>query len=107
MSVCSEQLFALSRGVRLAQVLAHQPGHLEHGDFILSEDGFELGVSQDVSLVLRILQVIGLDVLPHELYHFRAGLRCCADHSGQLGAGSEGTVECCLLLGSGHLRLIV
>ena len=95
----------MPRGLQLAQVLAHQPGHLEHGDFILSEDGLELGVRQDVSLVLRVLQVVGLDVLLHELHNFGAWLRRCTDHSGQLGAGSEGTVECGVLLGSGHLRL--
>lgn len=95
------------RALQLAQVLTHQPGHLEHGDFILSEDGLELGVRQDISLVLRVLQVIGLDVFPHELHNFGAGLRRCTDYSGQLGAGSEGTVECGWLLGSGHLRFII
>ena len=64
----------MPRGLQLAQVLAHQPGHLEHGDFILSEDGLELGVRQDVSLVLRVLQVVGLE---HGVLEQRAG----SDHA--------------------------
>jgi isocitrate dehydrogenase len=63
------------------------------------------GFGQDVALVGWVLQVVGLDVFPHELDHFGAGLRRCTDHSGQLGAGGQGTGKRGGLLGSGHLRL--
>lgn len=38
--------------------------HLEHGDLGLLEYGVHLGVANNLALVLRILQIIGLDVFP-------------------------------------------
>ena len=38
--------------------------HLEHGYLLLLEEWHELVVSKNVALVLRILQIMLLDVLP-------------------------------------------
>src|SRR5947209_980110 len=38
--------------------------HLEHRHFLFAEDGFELVVGQDLAPVLRILQIVLLDVNP-------------------------------------------
>ena len=37
--------------------------HLEHDHLVLAEDALELVVGQDLAAVLRVLQVVGLDVL--------------------------------------------
>jgi hypothetical protein len=38
--------------------------HLEHGHLVLAEDALELVVGQDLTAVLGVLQVVGLDVTP-------------------------------------------
>jgi hypothetical protein len=44
----------------LGQVLVH----LEHRDLLLAEHRFQLVVRQDLAPVLRVLQVMLLDVVP-------------------------------------------
>ena len=43
--------------------------HFEHGHLVLAEDLPELVVGQDFAAVLRVLQVVRADVLPH-LAHY-------------------------------------
>src|SRR4051794_19407207 len=57
--------------------------HLEHGHLVLAEDALELVVGQDLAAVLRVLQVVGLDVVPHLTHHLASGQRSWADHRGQ------------------------
>src|SRR3954466_7947435 len=57
--------------------------HLEHGHLVLAEDALELVVGQDLAAVLRVLQVVGLDVLPHLAHHLAPGQRSWADHRSQ------------------------
>src|SRR3954447_7952109 len=57
--------------------------HLEHGHLVLAEDALELVVGQDFTTVLRVLQVVGLDVLPHLAHHLAPGQRFWADHRRQ------------------------
>ena len=52
----------------LGQVFLHR----EHGDALPGEDGLHLVVQQHPSAVLGVLQVVGLDVLPHLLHHLGA-----------------------------------
>ena len=48
--------------------------HLEHAYLALAaEDSLEFLVSQDLPLVLRVLEILGLDVLPHLAHHLGAG----------------------------------
>ena len=42
--------------------------HLEHADLVFAaKDRPELVISQDLALVLRVLEIVGLDVLPNLL----------------------------------------
>jgi len=53
-------------GEMLSKVLVH----FEHTHLVLTaEDGLQLIVSQDFPLVRRVLQIVGLDVLPNLAYH--------------------------------------
>src|SRR5687768_17562118 len=74
-------------GPRLAEVLVHQAGHLEHRDLVALEDGTEVLVGVDHAAVLLVLQTLPLDVRPELLGDFRAGHRAAADHFGELVAG--------------------
>jgi hypothetical protein len=47
-----------------AQVPGEVLVHLEHGHLVLAEDALELVVGQDLTAVLGVLQVVGLDVTP-------------------------------------------
>src|SRR5437868_15538786 len=58
--------------------------HLEHGHLVLAEDPPELVVGQDFTAVLRVLQVVQADVLPHLAHHLAPRQRARADHRGQL-----------------------
>jgi hypothetical protein len=49
----------------------------------------ELLISQDLPLVLRVLEIVGLDVLPHLAYHLGAGQWGRADHSRQFIRGLQ------------------
>jgi hypothetical protein len=58
---------------RLLQVLADQFGHLEHvGLRLAAEHGLEFVVGLDHPLVLRVLQIVLLDVCPEPLGDFGA-----------------------------------
>jgi hypothetical protein len=47
--------------------------HLEHGDLRLAEDRLELVVGQDLATILRVLQIMLLDVIPDPAHHLRPG----------------------------------
>lgn len=69
----------------LRQVSGDQLGHLEHGDGTLAaENLLKLLVGVDVALVLRILEIVLLDVGPEFLYDLGARHRTLADHFSQL-----------------------
>src|SRR4029079_14168925 len=57
--------------------------HLEHGHLVLAEDALELVVGQDLTAVLGVLQVVGLDVLPDLAHDLAPGHRSWADYCGQ------------------------
>src|SRR4051794_41709350 len=63
---------------RLRTPSAQVPGkvlvHLEHGHLVLAEDALELVVGQDLAAVLRVLQVVGLDVVPQPYSPPRPGV---------------------------------
>src|SRR5205823_5445246 len=48
----------------LFQMLVYRLGHLKHVQFLGTEDGLQLVVSQYLPLVLRILQLVLLNVSP-------------------------------------------
>src|SRR3954466_13815615 len=53
-------------GLGLFQVVRQMLVHLEHADSVLApEDLLQLVVSEDFSLVLRVLQVVLANVVPH------------------------------------------
>jgi hypothetical protein len=59
--------------------------HLEHADPVLAtKDWPELVISQDLALVLGVLEIVGLDVLPNLAHHFRAGQGRRANNGCQL-----------------------
>ena len=66
------------------QVLGKVLVHLEHGHLVLTEDLPELIVGQDLAAVLRVLQIMRLDVVPNLAHHRapRQGLR--SDYRSQL-----------------------
>jgi hypothetical protein len=71
----------------LLDVLVHQLRHLEHRYLALAaEDRLELGVGVDHPAVLRVLQLVLLDVVPHLLRELGAGQVVLADDSGELAA---------------------
>ena len=60
--------------------------HLEHGHFVFAEDSPEVIVSQDVTLVGRVLEILLLDVGPDLLRHFRTGHRPGTYHDREFSA---------------------
>lgn len=61
-----------SRRDELFQMRGDEFRHLEHSHLVLSEDGAKLIVSEDISLVLRVLKIVLLDVFPKLLNDFRS-----------------------------------
>src|SRR5919112_440686 len=57
---------------RSLQVPSEVLVHLEHGRLVLAEDLAELVVGQDLAAVLRVLQVVGLNVVPDLAHHLAA-----------------------------------
>src|SRR4051794_37015259 len=68
----------------LRQVLGEVLVHLEHGDAVLAEHGLELLIRHDLALVLRVLELVRLDVVPNLAHHLGTGQRVCAHHGGKL-----------------------
>src|SRR5215831_6180841 len=69
----------------LLEVLVHQLRHVEHGHLRLAaEDGLELIVGVDHAAILRVLQVVLLDVLPELLGDLGARHRVRADDRREL-----------------------
>ncbi len=66
-----------------AQVLADDPGQLEHGGLVFAKHRLQLAVGLDGAFVGRVLQVVGLDVIPDFLDHLGAGVGPIANHGGQ------------------------
>lgn len=62
-------------------------GELEHADAVLAEHGAQFVVGDDGAFVLRVLQVVGLDVVPEFFQRLGAGDGLGADEGGQGGAG--------------------
>src|SRR5690606_25329644 len=69
------------------QMWAEQARNLKHGDLWLAEHRSQLGVGIDTALVGRVLQTVGLDVVPQFFHHFGARHRAFADHRSERGAG--------------------
>src|SRR3954471_5030310 len=57
------------------EVLGEVLVHLEHGDAVFAEHGLELVVGHDLALVLRVLELVALDVVPNLAHHLGAGQR--------------------------------
>lgn len=73
--------------------------HFEHGHFLLAaKDSQELLIREDVALVLRVLEVVLLDVDPDLLNDFRAGHRTLSDNCFQFRRKvhwlCKGRIEC-------------
>lgn len=69
-----------SEGI-LRKVLADELGHLEHiDDRLTGKHGLERHVCFDVSLILRILKLMLLDIRPKLFYDFTARHRTLTDH---------------------------
>ncbi len=61
--------------------------HFEHADLCLAvEHRLQIGVGDDISLVLRVLEVVFLDVIPEFLRHF-AFARAASGFIGFMNAG--------------------
>ena len=71
-------------GPRSGEVLAEVLGHLEHGHFVLAEDFPELVIGEDFAAVLRVLQVVRLDVVPNLARHLAPRHRVGADDRSKL-----------------------
>ena len=67
--------------------------HLEHGDGLLAENGFEFVVRQDLALVGRVLQLVLLDVGPDLADNIRARQRLGADNGREFLGGCQRFVE--------------
>src|SRR3954469_689554 len=85
------ELREMRRGVRkgggpLCEVLSEVLVHLEHGHAVFTEHGLELLVSLDLALVLRVLEVVLLDVVPNLAHHLSAGQRLGAHHGSRSAA---------------------
>ena len=61
-------------------------GHLEHRHFVFLEDGLQLIVGKDISLVLGILQIMLFDVIPDALHDLAARIRPGTNDCLKLGA---------------------
>ena len=58
--------------------------HFEHADLVFStKDSPKLLIGQDLSLVLRVLKIVGLDVFPYFAHHLGAGQRGRANNGCQ------------------------
>ena len=68
---------------------AHQACQLEHAHAVGAEDGAQFVVGNDGALVFRVLQVVGLDVVPQFFHHLAAAKGAVADDGGKLRAGFE------------------
>ncbi len=85
------------------QVLSSQASEFKHGDFVFAHDRLEFGIAQDIALVGRVLQVVGLDVFPQLFDNFGARQWSGANDGGQFSAGFQDFGECGLFFrGSGH-----
>ena len=81
-------------------------GHTEGTNLVLSEDGDHLGVGGEVLLVLRVLELVGLDVGPEPLDDLGSAellVLLGADKVSELLAESEGFGESGSL---GHLECL-
>src|SRR3954447_7194834 len=58
--------------------------HLEHGHLLLAEYRLQLAVGQDLAPVLRVLQLVLLDVVPDLAHHLAARQGPGPDHRRQL-----------------------
>ena len=74
-------------------MLADQTCEFKHRHFGFAKNGFEFGISKDVALGCRILQVVSLDVLPQLLDDLSSGKWVSAHDSGQFGAWLQGLHE--------------
>src|SRR6185437_7608092 len=74
-----------ARRSRLLDVLVDELGHLEHRNLALAaEDRLELVIGVDHPTLLRVLQVVALDVRPELFRDLRARHRIVADDRGEL-----------------------
>lgn len=55
------------------EVVADQLVHLEHVDLVLFEHSLHHVVAKNLALVIRVLEIVGLDMLPQLLDDLRAG----------------------------------
>src|SRR4051812_6144566 len=90
------------------EVLVHQLDHLEHVDHRLAaEDRLEVVVGLDVPPVLRILQLVLLDVRPELLGDFRARNGLAADDFRERRARGHRLHERRIRLARGLLRRLL
>src|SRR5829696_6191917 len=73
----------------LFQVLGQVLVHLEHRHLLLAEHRLELFVGEDLALVLRVLQLVLLDVVPHLADDLRPRQRRRADDGAELLRGLQ------------------
>src|SRR3954469_6253184 len=73
-----------SAGRSLLQVLGEVLVHLEHSHAVFAEHLLQLVVGLDLALVLRVLEVVLLDVVPNLAHHLRPGQRLGAHHGCKL-----------------------
>ena len=69
--------------MRSGQMLSEVLVHLKHADLVFAtKDSPELVISEDLALVLGVLQVVLHDVFPHCSHHLGAEQRAITDLSG-------------------------
>lgn len=86
-------------------MLARQSGQLEHGDFVFAEHGLQLGVTQDIALVGRVLKIVGFDIHPHLFDHLGARQKGGPHDRGQRRAGLQRFGKRRFFLGAGVMEL--
>src|SRR5690606_25146745 len=81
---------------RLAQMLREMLVHLEHRHAILAEDLPQLVIGNDLALVLRVLQIVLLDMVPDLADHLAARQRRRAGDLAELFRGRDRPLQSAL-----------
>ena len=89
-SLDPDRVSAGARASDRLQVRAEQPHHPHHVHAVLPEDGAELVVGDDLTLVGGILQAVRLDVVPHSFDDLGARQGLVADDRGEFERTGSG-----------------
>ena len=80
---------------RLGKMLRDELCHLEHiDDRLTAEDRLQSRICVDIALILRILEIVLLDIDPELLHDLRARHRALAHDLGEIGAYAHRFHKC-------------